>query len=222
MPNGIPSVSLAIAGVLAIGVLLTQFELLRTLSLEGLVRIYALQSFAVCFFTGSVAYLSGNVDLYVLAALTFVTKVIVIPLVIGVILRRLGIEDRVRVSVPVPQSFLLGAGLATLGFVAASRIQGGAAGTPVDGLGAGVAVILMGFFLMVARPNAVAQLIGFLALENGVFVASLSVSPSLPVLVAVLLLLDVLIPAAAFVVVIRLLAVRHRSAHTDELTELRG
>lgn len=222
MQGGVPSVSVALAGVLAIAVLLTQFGLLRTLSLEGMVRIYAVQSFTVCFFTGAVGYLAGIPDLYALGALTLLTKVIAIPLFIGAILRRLGIDDRIRISVPVPQSFLLGAGLATLGFVAASRIQGGAVGSPVDGLGAGIAVILMGFFLMVARPNAVAQLVGFLALENGVFVASLSVSPSLPVLVAVLLLLDVLVPAAAFVVVIRLLAVRLRSAHTDELTELRG
>jgi len=218
----VPSTSVALAGVVAVAVLLSQFAMLRVLSIEAVVRVYAVQSFAVCVFTAAVGFLAGNGDLYVLAALTFATKVILIPLIIGAIVRRLGVEDRIRASIPVPQSFLIGAGVAILGFVAANRVHDGVLGTPSDGLGAGLAVILMGFFLMVARPNAVAQLIGFLALENGVFVASLSLSPGLPVLVAVLLLLDVLVPAVAFVVVIRLLAVRVRSAHTDALTELRG
>jgi hydrogenase-4 component E len=221
MGGHVPSMSVDLAAVLAIAVLLAQFALLRVLLVESVVRIYAVQSLAVCTFTASVGQLSGANALYVLAALTLVTKVVAIPLIVSTIVRRLGVEDRIPATIPVPQALLLGAGVATLGFVAASRIHG-VIGTPADGLGAGLAVILMGFFLMVARPNAVAQLVGFLAVENGVFVASLSLAPGLPLIVAVLLLLDVLVPAAAFVVVIRLLAVRVRSAHTETLTELRG
>lgn len=222
MPNSVPSVSLAVTGALAIAVLLTQFALLRTLSIEGVVRIYAIQSLGVGLFTIALASFTGNNDLYVLGGLTVVIKVLIIPAVTGRIVRRLGIEDRIRSSVPVPQSFLLAAAFAALGFVAAMRIHAVTVGAPADSLGAAMAVVLIGFFLMTARPNAVVQLVGFLTLENGVFIASLSLAPSLPVLVGVLLLLDVLIPAAAFIVVIQVLAVRVRSAHTDELTELRG
>ncbi|MHB8718428.1 MAG: hydrogenase [Candidatus Dormibacteria bacterium] len=220
--SSVPATSLDVAAVLAVAVLLTQFALLRVLLLEAVVRVYAVQSLAVCAFTAAVGFLTANNDLYILSALTLLSKVVAIPLIVGAIVRRLGVDDRIRPSIPVPQSFLIGAAMATLGFIAANRIHGGVVGTPPNGLGSGLAVILMGLFLMVARPNAVAQLVGFLALENGVFVASLSLSPGLPLLVAVLLLLDVLIPAVVFVVVIRLLAVRVHSAHTDELTELRG
>jgi hydrogenase-4 component E len=222
MANSVPSPSLAVTGALAIAVLLTQFALLRTLSIEGVVRIYAIQSLGVGLFTVALASFTGNIDLYFLGGLTLVIKVVIIPVVTDAIVSRLGIEDRIRISVPVPQSFLLGAAFAALGFVAATRIHVVIVGAPVGSLGAGMAIVLMGFFLMTARPNAVVQLIGFLTLENGVFIASLSLAPSLPLLVAVLLLFDVLIPAAAFTVVIRVLAVRVRSAHTDELTELRG
>jgi hydrogenase-4 component E len=222
MPSTVPSVSQAVTDALAIVVLLTQFALLRTLSIEGVVRIYGIQSLGVGLFTIALGSFTGNHDLYILGGLTLVIKMVIIPVVTGTIVRRLGIEDRIRLSVPVPQSFLLGAAFAALGFVAATRIHVVTLGLPTDGLGAGMAVVLMGFFLMTARPNAVVQLIGFLTLENGVFIASLSLAPSLPLLVAVLLLFDVLIPAAAFTVVIRVLAVRVRSAHTDELTELRG
>lgn len=222
MHDPAPAISVDLAAVLAIAILLSQFALLRLLTLEPLVRIYAAQSLAVCTFTTAVAFLADNGDLYVLAAVTLLTKVVAIPLIVGVIVRRLGVDDRIQPSVPVPRSFLFGAGLATLAFAAASRIYTGTIATPADGLGSGLAVILVGFFLMVARPNAVAQLVGFLSLENGVFVASLSLAPGLPLLVALLLLLDVVIPAVAFVVVIRVLAVRVRSAHTTELTALRG
>lgn len=222
MAGNVPSLSLAITGAFAIAVLLTQFALLRTLSIEGVVRIYAIQSLGVGFFTVSLGAFTGNADLYLLGGLTLVIKVVIIPVVIANIIRRLGIEDRIRVSVPVPQSFLLGAAFAALGFVAASRIHAVVLGSPADSLGASMAVVLMGFFLMTVRPNAVVQLVGFLTLENGVFIASLSLAPSLPLLVGVLLLFDVMIPAAAFIALIRVLAARVRSAHTDELTELRG
>lgn len=222
MPAAVPGIALALAGVLAISVLLTQFAMLRVLSIEAVVRVYAVQSLAVSVFTATVGQLTGNPDLYVLAGLTAVTKVVAVPIIVGAIVRRLGVEDRIPAAVPVPRSLLLGAGLAVIGFVAAARIHGGAAGTPADSLGSGLAVVLMGFLLMVGRPNAVAQLVGFLALENGIFIASLSLSPGLPIIVAVLLLLDVLVPAVAFTMVIRLLAARTRSAHTTELTRLRG
>lgn len=215
-----PTLPVAVTGVVLVAVLLSQFALLRCVLVGPAVRIYAIQSLAVCVFTGITGFRGGDTDLYVLAGLTLITKVIVIPLIIGIIVRRLAGEDRVRLQLPVPQSLLIAALLAAIGFAAASHL--GPRSLLTASVGVGLAVLLMGFFLIVVRPNAIAQLIGFLTLENAVFVSSLSLAPGLSLIVAVLLLLDVLLPAAAFGLLIRVLNNRVRSVHTAELTELRG
>lgn len=220
MTGGSLSLQTAVEGVLAIGVLLSQFALLRLLLVEAIVRVYGVQSLLAAGFTAAVAWITSNPDLYVLAVLTFAIKVVAIPTIVTAILRRLGGEDRVPATVPVPRSLLIAAGLAALGFAVVTQLAAGArAGS---GLGVGTAMVLIGFFMMAARGNAVAQLVAFLSLENGVFLASVSLAPGLPLLVAVLLLLDILIPAVAFTLVMRVLRSRKRSLHTIDLTELRG
>lgn len=206
--------------VLAVAVLLTQFALLRLLWVQGLLRSYGLQSFVAAAFTAAAGFRTGNPDLYVLALLTLLIKVVGIPLVTAAVVRRLGVDDRVPALVPVPMSFLLGAGLAAVGLAGANRVASSL--HPGIGFEVGVAMSLIAFFLMAARANAVAQLIGFLSLENAVFLASVSLAPGMPLIVAVLLLLDVLIPALALALLIRVLVNRHRSLHTLELNELRG
>lgn len=215
-----PTLVQAITGVVLVAVLLAQFALLRCVLVGPCVRIYAVQSLAVCAFTALSGVQGGDADLFVLAALTLITKVVVIPAAITVAVRRLSGEDRIRLQLPVPQSLLLAAVLAAIGFAAAGHL--GAHAPVTAGLGVGLAVLLMGLLLIAVRPNAIAQLTGFLTLENAVFVASLTLAPGLPLLVAVLLLLDVLLPAAAFGLLIRVLGNRARSVHTAELNELRG
>ena len=69
-----PSFALAITGLLAVTVLLSQFAMLRQLKVRALVPIYLVQSLGVCGLTGALGLLSGRSELYVLAALTFATK----------------------------------------------------------------------------------------------------------------------------------------------------
>lgn len=219
MPSA-PTVSAALQGVVAVGVLLAEFAMVRSLLVEALVRIYAVQSLLVAVFVAVVGWRTGNYGLYVLAGVTFLVKVVVIPLTVNAILRRLGTEDRIPATVPVPRSFLVAVFLGGLAFalVVELRLSMDAA----SGLGVGVAILLIGLFMVTARPNAVAQLVAFLSLENGIFLASVSLAPDLSLIIAVLLVLDVLIPAVAFALVIRLLAARRKSLHTMELTDLRG
>ncbi|MGH7912866.1 MAG: hydrogenase, partial [Candidatus Dormibacteraceae bacterium] len=148
-----PTVAAALQGVVGIGVLLAEFAMLRSLLVEAIVRIYAIQSLLVAAFTGVVAWRAGAPELYVLAAVAFAVKVVVIPLVVNGILRRLGGEDRIPATIPVPRSFLVAVVLGALAFalVLGLGVSAGAA----SGLGVGVAMLLIGLFMITARANAV-------------------------------------------------------------------
>ena len=220
MPASEMSPAQAVAGVLAVAVLLSQFGVLRLLWVGGLVRIYAVQSLAVAAFAALVGWTTQNPDLYLLACLTLAIKCLGVPALLRAIVRRLEVDERIPATVKVPLSLLVAIALGALGFAAAGRLVGSAG--PELGLQVGMATVLVGFLVMVSRANAIAQLVGFLTLENGIFVATVALAPGMPLIVAVLLLLDILLPALAFMVVIRVLARRHRSVHTVELNELRG
>ena len=75
---------------------------------------------------------------------------------------------------------------------------------------------------MILRPYAPSQLIGFLVLENGVTLASLVIAPTLPLILALLLLFDVFIGVLVFVLLVQYFGLQRTAVTTDILTRLRG
>ncbi|MBN2799650.1 MAG: hydrogenase [Deltaproteobacteria bacterium] len=86
---------------------------------------------------------------------------------------------------------------------------------------AALATVFTGFLLMTTRRKAITQVIGYLTLENGVFLFGLTLSEAMPAMVEIALLLDLV--AAIFVMGI---TVNHiyrtfSSADTTALSALR-
>ena len=93
---------------------------------------------------------------------------------------------------------------------------------PLSALPVAVAGVLVALLLMVLRPHAPSQLLGFLVLENAVSVGSLVIAPGLPLILALLLLFDVLVGVLVFVVLVQYLAVQKTAVRTDILNRLTG
>ena len=96
------------------------------------------------------------------------------------------------------------------------------AALPLSALPVAVGGVLVAFLLMVLRPYAPSQLLGFLILENAVTVASLVIAPGLPIILALLLLFDLLIGVLVFVVLVQYLAIERTAVRTDMLDRLTG
>ena len=60
-------------------------------------------------------------------------------------------------------------------------------------LGIAIAVVLLSFLMMITRSKAVPQVIGFLALENGLFFAATSATYGMPLAIELGIALDVLV-----------------------------
>lgn len=58
---------------------------------------------------------------------------------------------------------------------------------------AAIANVLLGFLVVVVRRQAITQVVGYLVLENGVFVFGLGLAGQQPIVVELSLLLDVLV-----------------------------
>jgi formate hydrogenlyase subunit 4/hydrogenase-4 membrane subunit HyfE len=214
----------AAATIIAVIVLLLEFGLLRSQDVWEQLRLYALGSTvvaALAFTTAATGH--GNSSLYALGAVTIGLKALLFPLGIRFILRRLDAEPRVPAVIGVASSILLAILLSCFAFIALRPIHLGAeAALPLSALPIAIAGVLVAFLLMVLRPYAPSQLLGFLVLENAVTVASLVIAPGLPIILALLLLFDVLVGVLVFVVLVQYLAVERTAVRTDVLNRLTG
>jgi formate hydrogenlyase subunit 4/hydrogenase-4 membrane subunit HyfE len=214
----------AIASVIAVGVLLLEFGMLRSQDVWEQLSLYGLGSLLVAALAISAAATGHGTALYVLGGVTIAFKAIIVPFGMGVVLRRLDVTARVPSLLGVPTMVLAGIALSSFAFFSLSRLRiesvGGA--LPLSALAVAFAVVLVAFLLMVVRPYAPSQVLGFLALENGASLAGLVVAPGLPLILALLLLFDVFIGVLVFVVLVQYLGVQQRAVTTTVLDRLRG
>jgi formate hydrogenlyase subunit 4/hydrogenase-4 membrane subunit HyfE len=212
-----------IATVVAVIVLLIDFMLLRSQDVWEQLRLYGFGSAAVAVVAFAAAAKVGGGSLWAIGAITIGFKTLLIPVVVGAIIRNLDVPTRVPSVVRVPTAVLIGIVLSSFAFLAVSRLRVGGGGVvPLQALGIAVAVVLVALLLMILRPYAPSQLIGFLALENGVTLASLVIAPRLPLILALLLLFDVFVGLLVFVLLVQYFGVQRTAVTTDVLNRLRG
>lgn len=210
--------------VIAVLVLLLEYGMLRSQEVWEQLRLYALGSAAVAALAiATAADGHGGGELYVLAAVTIALKALLFPLGIRFVLRNLEVDPVVPTTIGVPSSILLAVVLSAFSFVALRGVHlGGESALPLSALPVAVAGVLVAFLIMIVRPHAPSQLIGFLVLENAVSVGSLVIAPGLPLILALLLLFDVLIGVLVFVILVQYLAVERTAVRTDLLDRLTG
>jgi hydrogenase-4 component E len=212
-----------IATVVAVIVLLLEFMLLRSQDVWEQLRLYGFGSAAIAVVAFAAAAKLHAGDLYAIGAITIAFKSLLIPFAVGAIIRNLDVPTRVPSTVRAPGAILLGIVLSGFALVAVSQLQISGDGVlPLPALGIAIAVIAVSFLLMILRPYAPSQLIGFLVLENGATLAALTIAPGLPLILALLLLFDVFVGLLVFVLLVQYFGVQRTAVTTDVLNRLRG
>jgi hydrogenase-4 component E len=212
------------AGVLldlgAVVILLCAFACLGSKLFNRYVAYFGVQSIMLALTVAAVAWRFGEVSLWVLAALTLAVKGIGIPLATRrFLLQRLELKRDAAVSVGLSTSLLAGAVLTACAYlvIRPQLLPQGAVARAVVPLA--VAVVLLGGLCMVVRRHTVAQLVGWLIVENGVFLGAVTLVASFPFIVEAGIFLDLV---AAFLIMLTFIAeVTHRLAEASA-AELRG
>jgi hydrogenase-4 component E len=220
--SAVPSVFDGAASSAAVVVLLVEFLMLRAALLRTQIRLYAGQSLVVAALAVTVAAGRGIPELYALAGISVLLKVVIVPRVMLRFLRSAGTEIAGSGALGVASEIIVALAVAGFGFfvVGALRIQSPV--LPATALGLSVAVVLVSFVLMIVRRDVVSQAVGFFSLENGVSLASLVVAAGLPLILEVAFLFDLLVAVVVFGVLMRLHHRRSRSLSTASLDRLRG
>ncbi len=167
------------------------------------------------------AWVHHSAEAYAVAALVFVIKVVAIPYVLFRIVDGLKTVREVQASTTPAQSVYIACALILLSFFAVAPYVR-ALRLDEDMLAAAVALVLTGAFLMVSRRKAVMQVVGLLVLENGIFLAALTTTFGMPLVIEIGIFFDLLM--GVFLMGLFVFRIRDTFEHLDvsKLRKLRG
>jgi hydrogenase-4 component E len=184
--------------VLAAIMLLIAFAMLSQRRILSLIELFAWQGLVLSLSTFIVAYTTGQSHLYFSGILTVAVKVIALPWILYRLLNRLNIRWDVETLLNIPTTMLIGIALVIFAFNLAQPISQLASTVTRATLGIAMACVLLSFLMMITRRKAVPVVIGFLAMENGLFFAATSATYGMPMVVELGIALDVLVGAFIF------------------------
>jgi hydrogenase-4 component E len=187
-----------VVNLLAAFLLLVAFGMLSQRRVLSLVRLFAWQGAALAASTLVVAYGTGQPHLYLSAAITIGLKVILIPWVLHRLIDQLDVRWDVETLINIPTTMLFGIALAIFAFALATPISQMASTITRSTLGIALASVLLSFLMMIVRRKAIPQVIGFLAMENGLLFAATSATYGMPLVVELGVALDVLVATFIF------------------------
>lgn len=188
-----PNFTVQVLNLLAATLLLLTFAMLSQRRILSLIHLFTLHGATLVASALVVAYATNDNHLYFSAGLTFALKVLLIPWILHKLILRLNIKWDVEPLINVPTTMLIGIVLVIIAFNLAMPVAKLSSSIARGTLGIALACILLAFMMMITRSKAVPQVIGFLAMENGLFFAATAATNGMPMIVELGIALDVLV-----------------------------
>jgi len=85
-----------------------------------------------------------------------------------------------------------------------------------------IALFLIGFFMMINRRKALTQVLALLSLENGLFLAAISLTYGMPMIVELGIFFDVLVAAMILAILVYRIRETFDSMDVSRLSRLKG
>lgn len=199
-------------------VVLTDFWVLGTTRMSATIRATGIQgallaALPVALYPGLSLHILG------LAAGTFLIKAVVLPALMSRAIREAAVRREVEPLVGFVPSMLFGAVAVTLAFTLAPRLPLPALEAPML-VPVSLATVVIGLVVLTTRTKALTQVVGYLIMENGVFVFGLSQLERVPFLVEVGVLLDIFVGVFIMGIVVFHINREFDSLDSARLTEL--
>jgi hydrogenase-4 component E len=208
--------------LLAAGMLIIQLLMVVQRMLLTNIRLFALQSLMLTAIAAIVAGANHAVDVYIVAGLTLVGKVFVLPWLLNRLVRRIQIHQEIEPLLNSTASMLLCGGLTLLGYIVARPF------TSLEQLGnntlaVAITLLLTGFFLMFNRRKAITQVLALLTIENGVMLAAVALtSYGMPLVVELGIFFDVMVAVMVLGILVYRIRETFASMDVSKLSQLKG
>jgi hydrogenase-4 component E len=201
--------------------LITCFGIIAQRRLSACVDLFALQSVFLAVTAALVAFLTGAHHIYIAAVLTVVIKAVILPRILKAVIERLNVTRELVLNINIPSSLLICGALVILAFYITQPIISLGFLLTQDSLAIALSIVLIGFFIMIARKKAVTQVIGFLVIENGLFLGATAAAYGMPLIVELGVFFDILVAGLIIGVYTHRLQDTFDSVDTSKLTGLK-
>lgn len=210
----------SVLNTLLVVVLALNLFLLGNSRLRGTIRIVAAQG-ALLGVMPVLVHAEVGLGVFLLSVGAILLKGAIIPTMLMRALRDARIKREVEPLIGFMPSMVLGAAAtgAAVVFAAGLPLAPGHEGQLLAP--ASLATVLCGFILVTTRFKAISQVIGYLVLENGIFIFGLLLMESTPLLVEMGVLLDLFVGLFVICIIVNHINRAFASLDTRRLTELK-
>jgi hydrogenase-4 component E len=209
----------SIADQLLVLVMLINFIALGSSRMTFSIRAVAVQGIVLGLLPGIIHHFSWH--LVMISGGLIVAKGIVIPWLLTGAMQKVSIKREVEPFIGFVSTLLLGAVFTALAFIFAAKLPLAPEHQGLLFVPASIATLLTGFLVLTTRRKAISQVIGYLILENGIFIFGLLLTTAMPVLVEAGALLDLLVGIFVMGIIINHISREFSSIDTTRLTTLR-
>ena len=209
----------SLADQLLVLCLLLNFAVLGTSRLAFSVRAVALQGVILGVLPALIHPFSWHLVLIVVSII--LAKGALIPILIMRAIRKAEIQREFEPFIGYIPSLVLGALFTSLAFIFAARLPLAPEHEGLLFVPASIATLMCGFLVLMGRRKAISQVIGYLLMENGIFVFGLLLADAMPVMVEAGALLDLLVGVFVMGIVINHISREFSTLDTSRLSALR-
>ncbi|MEI6374551.1 MAG: hypothetical protein WCP26_12285 [Actinomycetes bacterium] len=200
--------------------LLTAALIVWRRSLRACVRLLAIQGIALAGLVAVLGWHERTIELVLVSLLVLGLKAVLLPLVLS--RNVLNHDDDREVPRLNPTASLIFAALLTmLAYIVCRPWMGDTDDPTSRAVPIGIALVLIGFLLLITRRRAASQLIGFLVLDNGIATVAFLTATGVPFIVELGASLDVLLVVLILQVLTGRMQVKFGGTDLDDLTELK-
>jgi hydrogenase-4 component E len=150
---------------------------------------------------------------------TIVVKSVVIPIFLNKVRRDNGLKRVHETEVPVFYSIIVVTVMLMGSFFISNYLQNEQIHTKFFTVA--IASVFFGIYFIIIHKNVFSHLVGYLIIENGIFLLSLAVGSEIPMLVNFAVLLDVLMGVLVIGIFVNRVSDRFQSTSIDELAKLK-
>jgi len=181
---------------------------------------FAAQSVALAATVGLIAGFTGSRELWIVAALFLGLKGIVMPILLKRMERRFGRPRELDPYVNTATSLVIGGLLVVLAYIVIWPILDVSRLPTRAGMPLAMGLIFVSLFVIISRKKALTQVIGFLALENGIALLAMLGTYGIPFIVEMGVFLDALMGFLVMQIVIYRIQETFESIDVEQLNRL--
>jgi hydrogenase-4 component E len=211
-----PALAAYVIDLIGACLLVTMIVILAARDLHRAINAMAGQSVLIALAGATLAAATGNTDLWVIAVLTLVVKVVALPWLMLFVIRRMHIHRAIEAIIPVTVTLAIAAAIVMLAFYLSGSLGSVKEVITGNALPIGISLMLIGILVMASRRKALMQMVGLFASENGIFFTAMAVSQGMPLIIEIGVTLDVILGA----LVMGVIMIRSRSGIGSDIADL--